>query len=35
MQSSYDPIEIEEQAQSYWEDNLSFRVMEKPEKEKF
>ena len=35
MQSSYDPIEIEEQAQSYWEDNLSFRVFEKPEKEKF
>ena len=35
MNSHYNPKEIEEQVQAYWEDNHSFEVREDPEKEKF
>ncbi len=35
MQDNYDPAQIEQAAQGYWERNQSFRVSEDPNKEKF
>jgi leucyl-tRNA synthetase len=35
MQEQYDPLEVESQAQQYWEEHQSFKVTEDPSKEKF
>ena len=35
MQQNYDPLQIETDAQAYWNDQKSFRVTEDPGKEKF
>jgi leucyl-tRNA synthetase len=35
MQESYNPAEIETEAQQYWEENATFEVTEDPNKEKF
>lgn len=35
MSSNYTPSEIEQQAQSYWEENQSFKATEDPDREKF
>ncbi|MEN8129487.1 MAG: leucine--tRNA ligase [Pseudomonadota bacterium] len=35
MKQTYDPTEIESEAQRYWEDHKSFKAVEDPSKEKF
>ncbi len=35
MEEHYHPLQLEAQAQSFWEDNKSFAVTEDPEKEKY
>ena len=35
MESSYDPAGIEQQARQFWEENLSFKAVEDPQREKF
>ncbi|MCU7554329.1 leucine--tRNA ligase [Alteromonas sp. ASW11-19] len=34
-EKQYNPKEIEQQVQQYWQDNASFKAVEQPEKEKF
>ncbi len=35
MESTYNPQEIETRAQAFWQENQSFRAVEKPDREKF